>query len=346
MNDYRLRLKLLSPMSTNLWSDVLFGHICWALRFLKGKKFLEEEFLPQFDNHPPFLISDGFVSDTIVKPILPQMNDEELKKLIFKLKELFPGSQPLSEDSITKKNYLLGLSKIKGLRKKVKSIPIEIFFSLQNECNEAKLIELLLKKGYEPDYSNGKSIEVTHNTINRIKSSVLDEGGLFTTTLMFYKPGTTFDIYVKVFNESYLQYLQDSFEYICKTGFGKDKSIGKGWFEIASPLEKFNGFGFSQGEWVVSLSSFALNIEVENIYYNLKTKFGRVYMKLDDTNSSDFTPFKKPVIMLESGSIVKPKVEHNKKEILLGGMLSGIHKDSRVKHYCYGFPVRINLKEG
>ncbi|MBC7333430.1 MAG: hypothetical protein H5T85_03070 [Actinobacteria bacterium] len=86
MNDYRLRLKLLSPMSTNLWSDVLFGHICWALRFLKGKKFLEEEFLPQFDNHPPFLISDGFVSDTIVKPILPQMNDEELKKLIFKLK--------------------------------------------------------------------------------------------------------------------------------------------------------------------------------------------------------------------------------------------------------------------
>ena len=39
MANYKLYLKPLSPFQTPLHSDTIFGHICWAIRYLYGEKY-------------------------------------------------------------------------------------------------------------------------------------------------------------------------------------------------------------------------------------------------------------------------------------------------------------------
>ena len=74
---YRLIIKPTSSFQTPLHSDTLFGHICWALRYLKGEDELLK-FLKTFNNdNSPILLSDGFPKDYLPMPVLRPLSIEE-----------------------------------------------------------------------------------------------------------------------------------------------------------------------------------------------------------------------------------------------------------------------------
>src|SRR3989337_52725 len=78
---YRLIIKPTSSFQTPLHSDTLFGHISWALRYLKGEEELLK-FLRAFsDDNVPLIVSDGFPKDYLPMPVLRPLSSEEEETL-------------------------------------------------------------------------------------------------------------------------------------------------------------------------------------------------------------------------------------------------------------------------
>ena len=331
MKTYRIKIILKSSLITYLQADTLFGHIMWAIRYIKGNKFLEE-LLEEYSKTPSFLISDGFKSGYLPRPIVAPIDTQALQEII-------KAKKNLKDD---KKELVNALIEIKEL-KKVRQIPFSIYEKLSQNYNEEGLYTYLLKDA-ENILGLKKEEEealITHNTINRVTNSVLEEGGFFQQTERFYKKGYSFDIYIKVLNSSFsMEDIKEALEYISQTGFGKDKSTGKGYFQIESldtvDLDRF------KGNAVMSLSTFIPSgDELKEGYYEVFTKFGKLggdyAMASKDVY---YNPFKKPLIMMKPGSTfycdsIKP---------YFGSLIEDVHSNPKIKHYAFMFPIGINIK--
>jgi len=81
---------------------------------------------------------------------------------------------------------------------------------------------------------------------------------------------------------------------IGKVGFGKKGSIGKGHFS-AKVDNEFKGFDEVKSEFYLTLSPTILNKQphIKKAYYNTFNRFGKSH--------SSSTPFKKPLLMADSG---------------------------------------------
>jgi len=339
MSYYKLKIKFNSSFITPLESDTLFGHICWAFRFLKGKEFLEK-FLSEFEEEPKFLISDGFISETLPRPVLKELNYDEYLKVLEdkKIRELFEIS-----DNFSKKSMVLKVISEAKKIKNTKLIPKNIFIKLQNNFNFQNVLLELLKNKDEKKEGNFISAEVVHNSIDRTSGSVL-KGFLYTQVENYYSQNTTFDIYFNIFDKNYIDLISQAFEYIEISGYGKDKSTGKGHISIIEPLKMINDFDEFKGDYVVSLSSFIMSGAGKKnmVFYDLKTKFGKVYLNIDEESSGNFNPFKKPLLMFDTGSVIDVSGLKNE-ELIFGELIKDINKDMRVRHYSFCFPIRINI---
>ena len=54
---------------TPFQADTLFGHLCWVVAYREGEKGLQEFLDPFQKKSPPFLISDGFPTGLLPKPL-------------------------------------------------------------------------------------------------------------------------------------------------------------------------------------------------------------------------------------------------------------------------------------
>lgn len=341
MCDYKVKLKLISPLITPLDADTIFGHICWAFKFLKGEEFLEK-FLDEFEKQPKFLVSDGFISGTLPKPILPDLKDKEIKSLVFEMlgkNKYESGGEHESEKEV----FIKRLAKIKEIKNR-KTIPFDLFMKLRSNFSEKDFVEELLNNDYK-DIQNFAITEIIHNTIDRLASSITDNNGnIYTQNETFYYKNTCFDVYLKIFDKDCIELLKNAFNFISEDGYGKDKSIGKGYFKIEEEIKKFDEFDNMNSNYVMSLSSFILNEQITESFYDLKTKYGKVYMKVSETSSGNFNPFKKPLIMFVAGSILKPSKNIENPENLLGTLINNINSDPKIRQYAYCYPVKINIK--
>ena len=96
----------------------------------------------------------------------------------------------------------------------------------------------------------------------------------------------------------------------------------------------------------MSLSPFVPDENFEPLFYNVKTKFGKVF---NDTGEfeDNFNPFKKPLVMLGIGSIFRLKKKDPKKnEFIEGNLLSKISSNFKIKHYAFSYPIKINITWG
>lgn len=343
MQDYMIKLKLCSPLITPLDADTIFGHLCWAIRYIKGNNFIEN-FLNSFEKSPIFLVSDGFLSDTLPKPILPELNHED----IIVLSEAREIIEILGGRNRNRKSNLLNLlSAIKSI-KRTKYIPTDIFLKLADNFSEKSLIIELLKHKNTiiNKETESETIEITHNSIDRLTSAVTEKGELFTQNEIFYDKDTVFDIYLRIFDKAYLDLLNDAFNYISHTGYGKDKSTGKGIFSISEKITGINIFDNLNGNYIVSLSPFILTEKPESLFYDLKTKFGKAYGFTSEEYTNNFNPFKKPLLMLTSGSVLRIEKKINNGNILIGELIKGINKDKNIRQYAYCYPLRIKIDQG
>ena len=179
----------------------------------------------------------------------------------------------------------------------------------------------------------------TRNSLNRMTFSTGGEGfdpfSLEELTFI-YQPV----IYVMFDEESFdKETILERLNLIGKVGFGKKGSIGKGHFKAEIDNE-FKGFEKKKSEYYMTLSPTILNKQphIKKAYYNTFNRFGKSH--------SSATPFKKPLLMADSGAVVKLE---ERREYIGRAIDNGINRQSLVQGYSIVVPFRFDgkgLKDG
>ncbi len=318
MKTFKVVFQLKSSIRTPFHSDTLFGHICWAIKYIKGQPFLKD-WLDNFDKNPT-LISNAFPLGKFPKPILPmpEVNEKELT---------LPQNAFLTK-KINRQNL----------------VDEEWFFDNMNNLSGKKLSDYFVKKiTKENEKPVSTSMAVTHNSYDRLTGRVLARNGLFEQEEIFYwndankGPSFYFLIQSNTLNQSILSELV---EFIELSGFGADKSVGKGQIEIIS-VEPYQLDQCQAPNAFVSLSNFIpKNSDELNGYYKPLTKFG----KLGGDWATGYLPFKKPVVMLQAGAVIK--MPSYNEQMIFGKLQRNIHgTNPEIVHYGYALPIPIHLEE-
>lgn len=331
--DYTILITLKSPIVTRFQSDTIFGHICWAIRFLNGESSKKlDAFLNSFDDNknPPLLVSNGFPRGYLPKPIIQPIKQEELETVV----ETGDRIENSSKIKHIKNMAYIATSDFRLLQKE-KLTPIKLFKAMFGRYDSIA-----------SDLNKVQSSLVQHNTINRIEGTV-KIGGLYTQEEFFYdfedKSSVIFEIYLKT-NFFIKKELNIIFEYIKASGFGKDKSTGKGYFDF----EIKEGIDLPEAEnpnAFMTLSSYIpAKMDPVKGYYKTFLKFGKLgglYAK--GTTEVGGNPFKKPLIMFSAGStFYDSDFSYGK---AYGSLLNDVHPNNKIRHYALAFPIGIHLED-
>jgi len=327
MNGYTVHLEMKSPLVTEFQSDTIFGHICWAVRYLQwpeGERL--SDFLDAYRQGavPPLLVSNGFPKGYLPKPVIPPVSQDELKEAIG------------NGDRVTQSQ------RIKRIKKLV-LIPREIFDGLANEMITPKrlfksLYDHYLDKTFDMP---AQGSVVMHNSVNRATGRV--DSGLYSQEETFFPDnGGEFVIYLKGDYFTKME-LERIFGFIAMEGFGKDKSTGKGHFKFT--IEP--GIDLPQCDCpdsFMSLSSFIpTSSDPTDGHYTLLHKYGKLGGGFaSGASGSDGNPFKKPLLMFAAGSTFRDLAFTPNK--VYGSLLGDVHTNPAIKHYALAFPLGIKLE--
>jgi len=224
------------------------------------------------------------------------------------------------------------------------SLPIDFFevaqenkkeFQKRNWVKIENLQEIIKVKDnsfypYEELSFYKKEIRV-RNSLNRLSFST-DSSGEFAPYSMeeitfLYQPV----VYV-LFDEKYLneKEILKILEDIGQSGFGKKGSIGKGAFKVSLDKE-FKGFKKIDSNYYITLSPTILykDINIKESFYNTFNRYGKYH--------ASNTPFKKPLLMADSGAVVKLDT---KKEYIGSSIDNGIKETSFVQGYSIIVPIK------
>jgi len=320
VNWYKVQLDMQSASGTLWQADTIFGHLCWALRYLEGEKALSD-FLDWYENGmAPLLVSNGFPGgrhpdtsghqrvngpgDMLPNPILPPVP--------------VPASLPLA-------GQLEHFRQVKEA-KKVGYLTREDFDSV------------LRGRGFDPEPYKSKKPETStrttlKNQINRLTGTTGEGGELFPFEEHFWE---TVTIYLKI-ESGFEDKVKKLFEYLKDVGYGKRKSVGYGQIKKLD-FKAFDGFATPpDANGFVSLSNF---VPAENDPTNGSWRVLVKYGKLSEGYAADQNVFKKPLFMLEAGSTFysSPIKDY------YGQMVKELAKDhDEVVQYGYALPVAMKL---
>jgi CRISPR-associated protein Csm4 len=354
MKTFTLKIKPVSPFSTPIQADTLFGHLCWALRYLEGDEKKLLKFLEEFDGKPPIVMSNAFPRGYLPFPNLPPFSREEWEEL----KRLFIKNE--MGDGLEFSRWMKGLSK-------QRLIAIDTFNRCRANFDRFDLYKKIIEKDIcsfrftfksrdrdEKECKYKKENEfltdaIWHNSISRLTGTV-GEGKLYDKEVRFYRPGTCLDVFIKTDYFS-LPELRELVLFISINGFGGDKSIGNGRFDFeieqGNPLNDIETF-----ECLMLISNTnPVILDRYDAYYTTQTKFGKLggFFSTD----SSYSPFKKPLLLMNPGTIVftTENVDY------LGENFRNVYRcrdkdrsgiDSQgsldIRHYGIGYPVKMRLK--
>ena len=192
-------IEIVSPISTPLLADTIWGHICWGIKYYESEESLKK-FLKTYETKTPeLIISDAFFKNSLPVPMLTPFISEKLTKE--QMKEL-------------------------KSKKKLKYISKDIFLTGNKiSINSLKPIDFKIIK-----------TERLKNTINRLTNTTRENGGLYEVEEIWFKDkDNVFEIYVI----SYLDKKEifKYFNYGFSIGFGKDASTGKGIINVIDVKE-------------------------------------------------------------------------------------------------------------
>ncbi len=319
MKTFKISFKLKSSLRTPFYADTIFGHLCWAIRHINGNDFLEE-WLKNFKKNP-IIISNAFPIGYLPRPVLPlvrlQLDGVSILDQMFLLKRA-KKIQYLEENWILNNRNPLTLH---GLQK--------YLFELSKKNEDTSFEE--------------KNVYLTHNTFDRYRGRVLEGGGVYELEEYFFRSSDNdelrfwFLIRTETFDKNELSKF---LEYIEFTGFGADKSTGKGQIELES-IDEFSFPNIDRANAFISLSNFIPGKPEDlNGYYKTLTKYG----KLGGDWASGYLPFKKPVVMLLAGAVIRDDDFFENKRY--GKLQYSIHgTNSQIVQFGIAFPLPIYLKE-
>ncbi len=368
MQDYKIKIKLKSTIITPFQSDTIFGHICWALRYVKGEKYLLD-FLSAYDNgDPPLVISSAFPEGYLPYPVLPPMDKSTSKRLIEQywgqhdflsgvngLKKL-SNIKHISKDILENmKGHLLSNWLIIGqildnpriCPKTVANLPAVCSAKYSDDKITCPYISSSKKDCPSEYLKTIRKTEITyHAKINRLSGTAID-GGLFTTEDTFY--GTDgFECYCKIGSNFSEEALKKCLQFINRNGFGRKKSSGKG--SVCCTLEsRVPESPFDDSNAFMTLSNYVPKTDdPERGFYNIFTKYGKLGGHFASSPLKDGLnpmPFKYPLIMFEPRSVFIVKEARS----YYGRMIKGIHSfsDIDITHYglAYPLPVKVEVSD-
>jgi len=283
MTLHRITLKLLAPLGTPLQSDTLFGHLCWVVVQNEGEAALQQFLEPFRAGAPPFVLSDGFPQGVLPKPLLPRL----------------APSNPRNECEFD----------IGKEMKKAAYLTAEQFCAVASAGSLMQFIEVDDKcRIYSSLPASGwRQVETQHAAIDRntgLTGGGESKGRLYSTTGWIPRqaggesPAQFVDLYARATDDG-IAILKKLLTLLAQTGYGKDKSVGRGQFQVtvilpASELDDCPGTdGF------VSLSSFVpAPDDPTDGRWKLRTKYG----KLGEEWALSELPFKRPLLQFEPGA--------------------------------------------
>lgn len=310
MQSLKLTIQFRGPLASALQSDTIFGQFCWFYRYIYGPDKLEEK----LNQEVPFVVfSDGFLENHISMPILKPDSIENV------------GESKNIED------YLEKYKNIKKFKK--------MNFVKADILKDQQLLRLTdIMQSIDFDKKADKKM-VSHiilrNSIDRLTNTTLTDGGLYQTEETFFNRNAKIDIYVK-YNEQAIDKdcIEKVFDFIGQSGFGKDKSIGKGRFKIVSSEKNPDLLKEKQTKTFISLSSGVVCDDCEVL-------FGKTFVKFGKHGGYDMqNPFKKPVILFKAGSTFKIK---NFKSVYGKSLALSSYKNH--VHSAYLLPLFIDVEE-
>lgn len=175
----------------------------------------------------------------------------------------------------------------------------------------------------------------THNIINRLTNTTLSEGGVYIIqeTLI-----PEVSIYLKVVSDEWKDKVIELLQTLSKTGYGRKKSIGKGQFSVKEVGEfTFNTIKNANG--FITLSNFCpAETDPTEGFYKTFVKYG----KLGEEFTFSGNPFKRPLLMVKTGSVFK--TNNQPKEFYGHLVQDGIAPAKpEVIQYTYAFAVPVIL---
>ena len=147
-----------------------------------------------------------------------------------------------------------------------------------------------------------KEVEIVRNSIN-YKTSRTDGADFSPYGVEEYRFGQK-DVYF-LMDEVNKELVKKAFRAIGEDGYGKDKTIGKGRFEIVG-FEEFKLPKKSSKQFMTLSPIYPKGLECKEFYYDIFVRFGKLGMDRATTN-----PFKKPILFADTAAAIEFEEERD-----------------------------------
>ncbi len=359
MRYLRVKFEVASSHSTPFQADTIFGHICWAIAVTEGEERLKE-FLDSFQEKAPLLVSDGFpaiatesgIIHYLPSPsLLQQTNDMQKledefleasnngaaeKRELYSAIKMLDKSAWLSESALQSLKPLTWLS-LKTAFLSLKICPMSQSLKTEIGCTTTDWRKCAAFSGLKGNYGCKRpkkptaiQATVAHNVVNRLTGTAEDP-----FIEKEYCPPGKIHVLASI-DESIVteEKLKEWFEHIALSGYGRDASTGKGSLKNIS-IEPFN-WPEQEADSFLNLSSAYVPKagELPVGTYSIHVKHG----KLGGAFAVSYSPWKKPVLMIQAGSVFNASSEKQ-----YGQLVRNIHYQlPNVVQYGYAFPLGVN----
>lgn len=292
---FRIRLRLVAPLGTPMVSGTLFGHLCWAYLDRHGEPALEDWLAAmERGERAPFLISDAFPADHLPRPLLPPE---------------IPAGDPSPEDARRHKR-----------QRKATLVRREEFLRLR--ARPTREGDWLGAVADPPSLG----VQHAHNVIDRLRNTTPEVAGLW-----FVEDDWGFtllperDVYVETDLDA--GELRDLFAHVGATGYGRDVTYGRGFFEVVEVAEDTELAAGPQGDDIrlVSLSHGCLTANMADARWRRVTHFGKLAARAEGrpaAHGQPARPWKKPLLLMRPGATFRP-VDGGP----FGALLDRVHRD-------------------
>jgi CRISPR-associated protein Csm4 len=285
MSSYKISWKPKGPLITPLHSDTIFGHLCWAYRYSYGEEALEK--LLARGAAEDILVSSAFPAGMLPVPCVPEKQGEMETALA-----LFKQNHPQKADIKLKCKEAEYTAK-KALRKR-SLMSWEQWQRVRHCFSRGALYEQWLPVDDESPIS--QTATLFRNRVNRL-TCITGDNSLFSRSAQFFDADMKFESYLttELWSE---QQVQELFDAIAHSGFGKNKSIGRGSFSIQVQSWQPSEVAGANAHLVLS-NTIPASTDSTHAYFTGRVKHARV----GGVYALSTTPRKFPFYHMQPGSV-------------------------------------------
>lgn len=314
MTLYRYRITPNSAFGTPMRSDTLYGHLLWAVAERQGEQQVQTMLAAFASSKPPFRLSSALPQGMLPAPVLPP-----LPRRIFQEQFGREGGEKLFE-------YL---STFKRFRKCI-FVSCTVWQRVKDCLSQKVLFREYLNEPAAFSGTFGINHDQSHNSIDRATGKVLDEGGLHFTHGSFFNHNQALDLYVETDNPDNFEKL---FGWVSETGFGADRTSGRGAFSFERNSSFVAEELVGSGEWRMTLSvTSCSDPRAVKGHYKVFVKHGRAWSGHGETS-----PFKKPFMAFAEGSVFSSLPE-------MGYVLRNIHPNEKIAQVVVPLTLPFHLE--